>query len=501
VIENLPEAINKIETDWRDAHVLIVGDVMLDRYVYGNVERISPEAPVPVVRVESQSERPGGAANVAMNIAGLGACATVIGLAGQDAQQQSLECMLADEGIEPVLIGVQGASTTTKLRVLSGHQQIMRLDSECVPAHCENSRGDLLRKAYELMDGASILVLSDYNKGVLTEPVCRFLINEARRLKIPVLVDPKARSFAKYSGAATICPNLKELSAVLGEPVNDLDGLLVAGQQLVTSLGLQFLTVTLGERGIAVLRKNSRMQAPAEARQVYDVSGAGDTVIAVLALALASGMQPEPAAQLANVAAGIVVSQPGTVAVHRDELLAALSRQGPPSMDQKVLQIEPLLSRLADWRCSGARIVFTNGCFDLLHVGHISLLEQARLFGDRLVVGLNSDASVAQLKGPLRPIVREQDRAKLLAALSAVDVVVLFGESTPMKLIQAIRPDVLVKGEDYRKKTVIGAAEVCAWRGRVEFVPMVESISTSTLIARANTMMTLDCREALPVMN
>jgi D-beta-D-heptose 7-phosphate kinase/D-beta-D-heptose 1-phosphate adenosyltransferase len=300
-----------------------------------------------------------------------------------------------------------------------------------------------------------------------------------------VLVDPKSRDFARYHGATAICPNLKELAAATGETAADLDSLLSAGQRLVSALGVEYIAVTLGEKGIAVLQRDSRSRAPAVVRQVYDVSGAGDTVIAVLALAEARGVAIETAIELANVAAGIVVSKVGTVPIQREELLGALSQQAAFHMDEKVLQRDRLLSRVSAWRSAGDRIVFSNGCFDILHIGHICLLELARRKGDRLIIGLNSDDSVRRLKGPLRPVVTEQERARVLAALSAVDAVVVFDEDTPLRLIEALRPDVLVKGGDYTEDMVIGAREVRAWGGRVELIPLIGNISTSRLIAKS----------------
>lgn len=485
MIANLPGIVALVESGWRNAGVLVIGDVMLDKYIWGDVERISPEAPVPVVRATWQNERPGGAANVAMNLAGLGACVTVTGFAGGDEEQERLESMLAEAGIEPALTEVAGVPTTTKLRVFSGNQQMMRLDTEVAPSPSDCAYSTLLKTVSKALPNADAVVLSDYAKGVLTESVCHTIIDEASKLGVPVLVDPKQRSFSRYRGATTICPNLKELSAVTGERVADTDRLLAAGQAQLDLLGMEFMAVTMGAKGIAVLRKDSRVHAPAVVRQVYDVSGAGDTVIAVLALAMACDVEIESAVQLANLAAGIVVNKVGTVPIQREELLGALSQELALHMDEKVLPLERLLSRLAMWRSAGDRVVFTNGCFDILHIGHITLLEQARRKGDRLIVALNSDASVRRLKGPSRPIAAESERARILAALSAVDAVVVFNESTPLKLIEAIRPDVLVKGGDYREEAVVGAHEVRAWGGRVELIPLVEGISTTRLIAKA----------------
>ncbi len=295
MIGNLPDIIALVESGWRSARILVIGDVMLDKYIWGDVERISPEAPVPVVRATWQNERPGGAANVAMNLAGLGACVTVTGFAGGDEEQERLESMLAEAGIEPALTEVAGVPTTTKLRVFSGNQQMMRLDTEVAPSPSDCAYSTLLKTVSKALPNADAVVLSDYAKGVLTESVCRTIIDEANNLEVPVLVDPKQRSFSRYRGATTICPNLKELSAVTGEPVADIDRLLAAGQAQLDLLDMEFMVVTMGAKGIAVLCKDSRLHAPAVARQVYDVSGAGDTVIAVLALAMACDVEIEAA--------------------------------------------------------------------------------------------------------------------------------------------------------------------------------------------------------------
>jgi D-beta-D-heptose 7-phosphate kinase/D-beta-D-heptose 1-phosphate adenosyltransferase len=485
MIAKLPGIIALVESGWHSVRVLVVGDVMLDKYIWGDVERISPEAPVPVVRATWHNERPGGAANVAMNLAGLGACVTVAGFAGGDDEQRGLESMLAEEGVEPALTEVEAIPTTTKLRIFSGNQQMMRLDTEVAPSLSNAAYTNLLKGVSTALPNADVVVLSDYAKGVLTEAVCRSIIAQAGKLGIPVLVDPKQRDFSRYRGATTLCPNLKELSAATGEPFADVDRVLAAGQATLGSLDMQFMVVTLGDKGIAVLRRDSRLHAPAVVRQVYDVSGAGDTVIAVLALALACHVEIETAIQLANLAAGIVVNKVGTVPIQREELLGVLAQEVSLHMDAKILPLKRLLSRVAMWRSAGDRVVFSNGCFDILHIGHITLLEEARRRGDRLIVALNSDESVRQIKGPLRPIVGEHERARILAALNAVDAVIVFNERTPLKLIEAIRPDVLVKGGDYREEDVVGAREVRAWGGRVELIPLVEGISTTRLIAKA----------------
>ncbi len=485
MISSLHDMLPLVASGFQHVPVLVVGDVMLDQYVWGDVDRISPEAPVPVVRATLRDHKPGGAANVAMNLAGLGAAVTVVGFAGSDGERALLEELLIDQGVEPRLIPVPGVLTTVKLRILCGHQQMMRLDIEARTAFAVDDYRQLLSRVLPALDSCAAVVLSDYAKGTLSEGVCQSVIWEARRRQIPVLVDPKSLNLERYRGATAVCPNRKELAAATGESGQDLTQLLNSGQALLGPLELEFMAVTLGEKGISVLQRGRQFHAPAIVRQVFDVSGAGDTVIAVLALAMACQVPIESAAQLANVAAGIVVSKVGTVPIRKEELLGCLSEQLPAAMEEKVVHPEQLASRVALWRSGGQRIVFTNGCFDIVHIGHIRLLEQARRQGDRLIVGVNSDESVRKLKGPLRPIVGERERARVLAALSAVDAVVIFSESTPLRLIEAVRPDILVKGGDYTEEMVVGAAEVRAWGGRVELIPLVEGVSTTRLIAAA----------------
>ena len=488
-IGNLHAVIREIEHDWASKRLLVIGDVMLDKYIWGEVGRISPEAPVPVVRATHQSRQPGGAANVAMNVSRLGAQATVIGFTGGDEDEGLLAECLRAEGIAQGFVVSAGFPTITKQRIVGGRQQMLRLDSENLGARPQQDYDRLIAAVIAHMPGSHAVVLSDYAKGVLTAEVCRAVIEEARRLSIPVLVDPKSADFSRYRGATTICPNLGELSAAarLTLPALDagnLEQLLTAAEAMVTAFDLEFLTATLSEKGIALVRPGNRFVAPAAARQVFDVSGAGDTVIAVLALCLASGLAAETAVQLANVAAGIVVGKVGTVPVEKHELLAALSPNIALHAEDKVVSRSELVTRVALWKANGERVVFTNGCFDLLHVGHITLLEQAHSFGDKLIVAINSDASVSGLKGPTRPIVSETDRARVLAALAAVDAVCVFPEPTPLELLVATRPDVLVKGGDYDIDTIVGAQEVQSWGGQVKIVSIVPGFSTTQLIAR-----------------
>jgi D-beta-D-heptose 7-phosphate kinase/D-beta-D-heptose 1-phosphate adenosyltransferase len=484
VIEQLHEVIGDIEHEWANQRLLVVGDVMLDTYIWGEVGRISPEAPVPVVRAIDRSHRPGGAANVAMNLARLGAQTVLAGFTGSDENEKLLAESLRANGIAPIFVACDGFPTITKQRILSGQQQMLRLDSERMGARSPGDYERLVSRVLDELPGCHAVVLSDYAKGALTPEVCQAIIPAARKLDIPVLVDPKSADFSRYRGATTICPNLGELARALQFDTHELKPLLDAAEALVQKLDLEFLTATLGEKGIALVRPGNCFVTPAVARQVFDVSGAGDTVIAVLALCLASGLKSETAVELANVAAGIVVGKVGTVPVEKHELLAALAPQIALHAEDKVVTREELVQRVASWRANGECVVFTNGCFDLLHIGHITLMEQARRFGDRLIVAINSDTSARGLKGPSRPIVGERERARVLAALAAVDAVVVFGEPTPLELIVATRPDVIVKGGDYGVDTVVGAKEVMSWGGQVKIVPTVEGYSTTGLIAK-----------------
>jgi D-beta-D-heptose 7-phosphate kinase/D-beta-D-heptose 1-phosphate adenosyltransferase len=478
------EVVQLIEGGWEGKHILVVGDVMLDKYIYGSVDRISPEAPVPIVHASYRSQQPGGAANVAMNVRGLGGRASVIGFAGDDEDRTSLAALLASGGVDAHLIVVDGTPTTSKLRILGGSQQVVRLDVETKAVRPEQAYSRLVDTVLSLLPAIDGLILSDYAKGVLTAEICQVIICKARKAGLPVLVDPKGPDFSRYRGASTISPNLQELSLATGDSGATMESILDHGQALSGKLGIPYLTVTLGPKGIAVLYPQSRFHAPAVAKQVFDVSGAGDTVIATLALAASCGLAIEEAIRLANIAAGLVVGKLGTVPIARHELIAALTEFSGTQTREKTLDLGHLITRAAEWRAAGHTIVFTNGCFDLLHVGHIALLEDCRHFGGKVVVGINSDTSVSRLKGPTRPIVGERERARILAALAATDAIVIFDSPTPIEIILALRPDVLVKGSDYAEVSVVGAAEVSSWGGRVVIVPTVEGFSTTNIMGK-----------------
>jgi D-beta-D-heptose 7-phosphate kinase/D-beta-D-heptose 1-phosphate adenosyltransferase len=475
-----------------ERHVLVVGDVMLDRYIWGDVDRISPEAPVPVLRHTHRTQVAGGAANVAANLTGLGIHAVLAGFWGHDAEQAELSTLLLAANVDASGMVASAMPTISKTRIVARRQQMLRLDIERTEGHTPQERSALHDRALALAANADAIVLSDYAKGVLTRDFCQALIAAGRKRGIPVLVDPKDRDFTKYSGATTICPNLAELAHATGmvAPATnapdsapaDNAALFARAQQLVRECNLDFLTVTLSECGIMLIRADSQFHSPARAREVFDVSGAGDTVIATLAAALAGGLDAEAAVHLANIAAGIVVGKIGTAPIDRNELVADLTQSATVGAHEKVLHRERLRLRAAEWRATGQRLVFTNGCFDLLHVGHITLLEKCRDFGDKLIVGINSDASVQRLKGAQRPLVKEADRARILAALAATDAITIFDEDTPLELLRALRPDVLVKGGDYSEATVVGAPDVRSWGGRVEIVPTVVGFSTTAIV-------------------
>jgi D-beta-D-heptose 7-phosphate kinase/D-beta-D-heptose 1-phosphate adenosyltransferase len=467
--------------------VLVVGDLMLDRYLWGEVERISPEAPVPVVRLRRESEHPGGAGNVAANLAGLGLRARLAGFVGDDADGQRLTGMLAAAGIgaEGVVVS-RARSTIVKTRVIGGHQQMLRVDrEEATPYHAEDRRNLSARLVAMLdADPPGALILSDYAKGALQPDLCREVIDAARQRGIPVLVDPKGRDYGKYRGATTLTPNKKETAEVCGVAAHDTDALLAAAARLGAELGLEFMAVTRGEEGIALLDAQGVEHLPASARQVFDVSGAGDTVIATLAAGLLGGLPRVDACRLANLAAGIVVGKLGIVPIARDVLLHALEVAEVMEQADKICPLEVLQRRLEAWLAGSGCMVFTNGCFNLLHAGHFTYLEQARRQGDRLVLGLNTDRSVSALKGAGRPVIQENDRARVLAAQESVDAVVLFDEDTPLRLIETLRPDVLVKGDDYPEDQVVGADRVKSCGGRVVLGPVVPGRSTTGIVNR-----------------
>ncbi|WP_067518874.1 bifunctional D-glycero-beta-D-manno-heptose-7-phosphate kinase/D-glycero-beta-D-manno-heptose 1-phosphate adenylyltransferase HldE [Endozoicomonas ascidiicola] len=463
------------------ARVLVIGDIMLDRYWHGATSRISPEAPVPVVKVGQVEDRPGGAGNVALNIASLGAPAWVIGATGEDEAADALQSRLEAAGIFCDFVRVTGVPTITKLRVISQHQQLIRLDHE---EEFVGLNPDIIEaKAAALLDDIGAVVLSDYSKGTLQG--CQQLIKLARARNIPVLVDPKGTSFEQYRGATLITPNLKEFETVVGHCRTEQE-LISKGQQLLRDLELEALLITRSEHGMTLIRENqSEVHLPARAREVFDVTGAGDTVISVLAAALASGCEMPQAAGLANMAAGIVVGKLGTASISMPELRREVNRE--LGAERGAVTLEQLQTAVEDARAHGEKIVFTNGCFDILHAGHVGYLEQARQQGDRLILALNGDASITRLKGEGRPINPIERRMTVMAALESVDWVVSFDEDTPENLIRAIQPDILVKGGDYSLDEVVGAPIVKEYGGKVKVLAFLENCSTTAIVNKIRT--------------
>ncbi|HET6655895.1 MAG TPA: bifunctional D-glycero-beta-D-manno-heptose-7-phosphate kinase/D-glycero-beta-D-manno-heptose 1-phosphate adenylyltransferase HldE [Gammaproteobacteria bacterium] len=462
--------------DFSAARILVAGDVMLDRYWSGATRRISPEAPVPVVRVDGSEERPGGAGNVAANLALLAATATLLGVTGDDEAAAALNELLTGRGIQARLTPQPGVHTVTKLRVLSRHQQLLRVDFENEQLAAPPQFNEHFQAA--LADHA-VVVLSDYGKGTLAQVGA--MIEAARAAGKPVLVDPKGADFERYRGATAITPNLTEFEAVVGACRTEAD-IETRGEHLRAALELQALVVTRGEDGMTLIEAGRPpLHLPTHAREVADVTGAGDTVIALLAAGVAAGLALADATALANLGAGLVVAKLGAAGVTPAELRRAL-HDHYDSPDAGALDEAALLDAVAQARGRSERIVMTNGCFDILHPGHVTYLRKARALGDRLIVAVNDDASVQRLKGAGRPVNALEDRIAMLAALEMVDWVVSFSEDTPARLIGRVLPDVLVKGGDYKPEEIAGYEAVVANGGEVRVVDFVPGYSTTALL-------------------
>ncbi len=463
---------------FQQAKLLVIGDVMLDRYLHGAASRISPEAPVPVVQVGNQEDRPGGAGNVALNIAALGSAATLIGVVGKDDNAQDLESRLTAAGVYCEFLKSEDKPTITKLRVISQHQQLIRLDFE--EKFDEKDVADLQSLATSLLPSAQVLVLSDYAKGALQGVAA--LIELARKQNIPIIVDPKGTDFKKYRGSTLITPNFSEFEAVVGACANE-EELVKKGLKLMSDLELQAILITRGEKGMTLLLPDSaELHLPARAREVFDVTGAGDTVISVLASALAAGDSLADATGIANLAAGLVVGKLGTAAISGPELRRAILAEQDSGMG--VMTAEQLNIAVHDAKAHGEKIVFTNGCFDIIHAGHVGYLSEAKKLGDRLVVAINADDSVSRLKGAGRPINPVDRRMAVLGGLEAVDWVVNFEEDTPEALLKSLKPDILVKGGDYSLEQVVGGEYVLSYGGEVKALEFLDDCSTSAIVEK-----------------
>ena len=468
-----PQEVNRILGRIADANILCIGDIMLDRFMYGVVDRISPEAPIPVFTQQREERMLGGAGNVVRNILSLGAKASLAAVIGDDSVGNQLTGLVgSEERLMPSLITERGRLSTKKTRYVAASQQLLRSDFETRAPLRDETASKILEMVMPELAEHDAVILSDYGKGMLTPAICRTVIDAARAAGVPVFVDPKQRDVSVYAGATVLSPNLKELAlAAAVDGFADDAAIISAAQKLIKAHQFQYLLVTRGDQGMTLVDAEGLIaHLPAMAQQVFDVSGAGDTVIATLASTYAAGAPMTLAAELANLAGGIVVGRLGTAVVHRTDLTAALYTAR---------------DMCENWRRDGLTMGFTNGCFDIMHAGHISLLGDAKKRCDKLIVALNTDASVRALKGPTRPVNREMDRAQILAALGMVDAVVLFDDDTPLALIDLLRPDILMKGADYTREQVVGYELVESYGGRVELLPLKDGYSTTAIIKKA----------------
>ena len=463
----------------KSAKVLVVGDIILDQYVYGETNRISPEAPVPIVKVNNTEERPGGAANVALNVASLGPNTYLLGVTGNDEASKRLESILTKKNVKCHFVYQDNYPTITKRRVLSQHQQLIRLDYE---SDTKTVKTDgFVEKYIELLKQADIVILSDYAKGGLID--IKTLIKHAKVKNIPVLVDPKSKDFNCYKNASILTPNEKEFKIVVGNFETD-NVLTEKAEALLKNLNLDALLITRGEKGMVLIQKSEKaIYLKAETHEVFDVTGAGDTVIAVLAVAIVSNLNLETATSLANTAAGLVVEKLGTATISVDEINRNLSKGASPSVTLDKKQALELVSRT---KKRNERVVMTNGCFDIIHAGHVSYLMKAKSLGDFLVVAVNDDNSVTRLKGNGRPVNTLKNRMKVLNALASVDLVISFSENTPEELISFLEPDILVKGGDYKEANIAGAKLVKESGGDIVILPFDEGCSTSLILEKLN---------------
>jgi D-beta-D-heptose 7-phosphate kinase/D-beta-D-heptose 1-phosphate adenosyltransferase len=473
----------KMVDSLENTRIMVVGDLMLDRYLWGDAGRVSPEAPVPVVKVEKKTWFLGGAGNVAVNLSALGCKVFVMGITGRDRAGERLRELLSAAGIADATLVDDTRPTTTKTRVMARQQQMVRLDEEDTHPLSEDMEEKLLTAAAQALPRCSAVILSDYGKGMFrSEGFTQKLIGLSRDGGVPVFVDPKGNDWRRYTGATCVTPNTLEMEVAVGKRLPDKAVLEAEAAGLREKLDLDWLLVTRGAKGMALFgRQTDPVFLSTNAREVFDVSGAGDTVIAVLAATLATGMSFADAAGVANTAAGIVVGKLGTQPILWEELARGLAGGDGGGPVSKVASLSSARVALAGWRRKGYTIVFTNGCFDLLHPGHVSLLHQARHLGHRLVVGLNTDASIKRLKGENRPILAGEDRAAVLSGLADVDLIVFFDEDTPLNLIQALKPDILVKGADYTIETVVGREIVESYGGKVQLVDILDGYSTTRI--------------------
>lgn len=485
MIKSFRSLIDGFHTKIQDCHVLVIGDIMLDQYYFGEMNRVSPEAPVPIVNMKKEMKTLGGAANVANNLVQLGCKVTLAGVVGNDLAKNEILSMLESKGIDSSGILTDERCTTTKTRIISGNQQVLRIDNEeridISDITMEHFNEWFLNKLR--MENIHSIIISDYEKGFCRKELCQRVISFANQLGISIIIDPKGKDWEKYSNATIITPNIKELSHVLGTDLSNTNEVINEyGPLLRKKYALDYLLITRSDKGMSLVGNKEIVNIPTLAKEVFDVSGAGDTVVSTLAAFIGIGGEIDDAVQISNVAAGIVVGKVGTYAVRNDELLQQLEllNEMKDPLRSKVFFNHDYKQLIRNWRQKGNKIIFTNGCFDLLHLGHATYLKHARQLGDKLVIGLNSDQSVKRLKGPSRPIINQNDRANMLSFFEFVDAVIIFEEDTPLKLISEIRPDILVKGGDYQVEEVVGRE----FAGKVEIISFVDGYSTSNIIEK-----------------
>jgi D-beta-D-heptose 7-phosphate kinase/D-beta-D-heptose 1-phosphate adenosyltransferase len=469
-----------------DLRVLCVGDVMLDRFIYGRVDRISPEAPIPVFSIRDERAMLGGAGNVARNLVALGTQTSFVSVVGNDKVGHEITSMIGNEKrITPYLLTEAGRTSTTKTRFVAGTHQVLRADREVVAPISETTARMLVETVRAEMAQNNVVILSDYGKGVFTPATLADIIDAARARGIPVIVDPKSRDFGLYKGATCVSPNLHELANAVARELHTEEDIAGAARSLMEAHGIASILVTRSRDGMTLVSGGGALHhIPARAQEVFDVSGAGDTAIATLSLGIAAGLETTQAAELANLAAGIVVGRLGTAVATTQDLKTALMVHERASFVHKILPTGAAEAQVEQWKREGKTVGFTNGCFDLMHPGHLSLLHETKFHCDKLIVGLNSDDSVKRLKGPNRPVNGEVERALLLASLAVVDMVVIFEEDTPRALIEALKPSVLVKGADYQRHQVVGHDIVDRYGGKIILVPLKEGYSTTNLIRK-----------------
>lgn len=474
------DGLGEIVRAFSGRNALVVGDVILDRYFWGDVERTSPEAPVPVVRLKSQSALLGGAANVVSNLVALGASPAIVGVVGADEEADEIRRLFAGIGVDvDRLVEDPSRPTTVKTRVMAMNQQLMRLDCEETRPLDDSIRKRLVRAFQKELKDAEVVIISDYGKGVLADAICRELILLATGLRKCIVVDPKGIDYGKYRGASVIKPNKKEIQEATGIAVDSPEEMERAAEALQQSAGAHSIVVSRGGEGVSVFEKGkAAVHVSAQARSVFDVTGAGDSFVAAMSLALATGASIPQAAEIGNAAGSVVVGKLGAATVDQSELLRALQ---PGHAGHKVRSAAQLREEIARLQSAGKRVVFTNGCFDLIHLGHIKFLEQARRLGDALIVAINSDLSVKAIKGPPRPVLGEEERAAILAALDFVNYIVVFDEATPERLLETLRPDVLVKGKGLKTSEVVGRKIVERYGGKIELLPLLGEATDAML--------------------